>query len=305
MPRGTRRRGLSRRQVISSTLVAVAGVGALGTGVVLQFPEAAGVTSSSVQDAPSPTPSPTPDYFAEAQTRIEAYVTQTNARVAISVRDLSTTTDLTIGSRAFQTASIVKVDILAALMLRLQDQGRQITAADRERARKMIVISDNDSATALFNKIGGVSGLNAANKKLGLTQTKADVHWGMTSTTSGDQIKLLSDISGTDGPLTPTSRELILDLMGQVDSTQRWGVPAAASTATTDVFVKNGWVPDDANKGRWQVNSIGRLVEPGHDWLIAVLSDDHVKQADGIKLIEQVVKYTMGELRTLPVVTAP
>lgn len=305
MPRGTRRRGLSRRQVISTTLVAVAGVGALGTGVVLRFPEAAGVASSSVQEAPSPTPSPTPDYFAEAQTRIEAYVTQTGARVAISVRDLSTTTDLTVGSRAFQTASIVKVDILAALMLRLQDQGKQITAADRERARKMITISDNDSATALFNKIGGVSGLTAANKKLGLTQTKPDVHWGMTSTTTTDQIKLLADIAGTDGPLTPASRELILDLMGQVDSTQRWGVPAAATTATTDVFVKNGWVPDDANKGRWQVNSIGRLVEPGHDWLIAVLSDDHVKQADGIKLIEQVVKYTMGELRTLPAVTAP
>ncbi|MFI6759812.1 serine hydrolase [Micromonospora sp. NPDC050417] len=296
--------GLSRRQTLASGVVAAAGLAALGAGVVLRQPDAVG-GSAAAKDTPSPTPSPTPDYFAEAKTRIEAYVTQTGGRIAIGVRDLLTTTDLTVGTRHFQTASIVKVDILSSLLLRLQDQGGQLTASDRERARKMIVISDNDSATALFNKIGGVSGLTAANKKLGLTETKPDVHWGMTSTTAADQIRLLETITSTDGPLEASNRELILDLMSQVDSEQRWGIPAAATAATTDVFVKNGWVQDDANKLRWQVNSIGRLVEPGHDWLVAVLSDDHVKQTDGIKLVEQVAKYTLDELRTLPPVALP
>ncbi|MGW4462632.1 serine hydrolase [Micromonospora sp. NPDC004704] len=300
----SRRGGLSRRQAITSAALAAAGLGVLGTGLVLRLPEAAGEAGPGA-NTPSPTPSPTPDLLAEAQTRIEAYVAALGERITLAVRDQVTGTELTVGTRAFQTASIVKVDILAALLLRAQEKGEQLTATDRQRARPMIVISDNNAASALYQKIGKVAGLTAANRTLGLVETKPNVHWGMTTTTAADQVRLLAAITATDSPLAPASRAMILDLMSQVDKTQRWGVPAAATAQTTGVYVKNGWVPDDANGNRWEVNTIGRLVEPGHDWLVAVLSDNHVKLQDGTAMVEKAVTYALGELRELPAVTIP
>ncbi|WP_329110940.1 class A beta-lactamase-related serine hydrolase [Micromonospora sp. NBC_01699] len=303
--RRPRRDGLSRRQAITSVGLAAAGLGALGTGLVLRLPQAAGGADPAEGGTPSPTPSPTPDLFAAAQTRIEAYLADLGDRITLAVRDQVSGVELTVGTRPFQTASIVKVDILAALLLRAQQQGQQLTATDRQRARPMIVSSDNAAASALYQRIGRVNGLTAANRTLGLSETTPNVHWGMTKTTAADQVRLLAAITAADGPLAPASRELILDLMGQVDKAQRWGVPAAATPQTTDSYVKNGWVPDDSNGSRWEVNTIGRLVEPGHDWLVAILSDNHVKLSDGITMVEKLAKYALGELRELPAVTIP
>ncbi|WP_371128091.1 hypothetical protein [Streptomyces sp. 2131.1] len=57
----------------------------------------------------------------------------------------------------YATASIVKVDILAALLLRAQDEGRALTADERSRAAAMIEKSDNDSATVLLAAVGGAA----------------------------------------------------------------------------------------------------------------------------------------------------
>jgi hypothetical protein len=88
--------------------------------------------------------------------------------------------------------------------------------------------------------------------------------------------------------------------MSQVDEGQDWGVTAAATARTTKVYAKNGWDNVSADGGRWTVNSIGRLVEPGHDWLVAVLSSHHTTQPAGIKMVEKVARYVIGELREIP-----
>ncbi len=76
------------------------------------------------------------------------------------------------------TASVVKVDILTALLLAARDAGRDLTAAERAHAEAMIVRSDNDAATALWRVVGRAAGLDAANARLGLTRTVADARWG-------------------------------------------------------------------------------------------------------------------------------
>ncbi|MEV0719161.1 serine hydrolase, partial [Asanoa sp. NPDC050611] len=169
-------------------------------------------------------------------------------------------------------------------------------------AKKMITLSDNDAATRLFQKIGGTSGLNTANRTFGLKQTKPLSSWGMSKTTAADQIRLLTAITDEDGRLGDEDRSYLFDLMSQVDETQNWGVPAAALPATTGVYVKNGWDNITADGGLWQVNSIGRLVEPGHDWLVAVLSNHHKTQPAGVRVVEAVAKYALGELRKIPTV---
>ena len=43
--------------------------------------------------------------------------------------------------------------------------------------------SDNDAAVALWQRIEGSRGLTAANRALGLRETKPNSHWGLTTTT--------------------------------------------------------------------------------------------------------------------------
>lgn len=131
--------------------------------------------------------------------------------------------------RAYDTASIVKVDILAALLLRAQDAGRQLTAQERKLAEPMIRRSDNAAANALWRLIGRAPGLAAANSRLGLTATTGGpgARWGLTRTTVTDQMRLLRDVFDTDGPaptaLDAKSRAYIRTLMGQVVPEQSWG----------------------------------------------------------------------------------
>ncbi|MFI6261371.1 serine hydrolase [Micromonospora sp. NPDC051006] len=251
-----------------------------------------------------PTPSPTPDYLAAARQRVTAYLEKVgHGQVTMAVKDRRSDVALTVGATRFQTASIVKVDILAALLLRAQQRNQEITDTDRRNAKRMITASDNVATTSLYRRIGRKSGLTSANRTFGLKETTPAASWGMTTTTAADQIRLLTSLTDEDGPLDEDNRSYLFDLMSHVEEDQDWGVPAAAGTGTTEAYVKNGWDTVTADGGLWQVNTVGRLVEPGHDWLVAVLSNHHRTQAAGIRMIEAVARYTLGELRKIP--TAP
>jgi hypothetical protein len=62
------------------------------------------------------------------------------------------------GSAKFQTASIVKVNIVAALMVQRQAAGEALTSQERAWAQAALTVSDNDSATALYQAIGQSQG---------------------------------------------------------------------------------------------------------------------------------------------------
>ncbi|MEU7751325.1 hypothetical protein AB0B57_03360 [Micromonospora sp. NPDC049101] len=85
--------------------------------------------------------------------------------------------------------------------------------------------------------------------------------------------------------------------MKRVISEQRWGVSAARESGSQSYYVKNGWDAADVDGGRWLVNSTGRIVEARHDWLIAVLSDHHVSQEAGVRVVEKAATYVLNELR--------
>ncbi|MFJ7149194.1 serine hydrolase [Streptomyces sp. NPDC100445] len=196
--------------------------------------------------------------------------------------------------RAYDTASIVKVDILAALLLRAQDAGRQLTAQERKLAEPMIRRSDNAAANALWRLIGRAPGLAAANSRLGLTATTGGpgTKWGLTRTTATDQVRLLREVFEPDGPapaaLDAESRAYIRTLMGQVVPEQSWGVSAAGAAGAGRVL-KNGWLERNTTN-RWDVNSIGEVTVAGHRCLVAVLTDGSASMGDGVSLVERTAR---------------
>ncbi|HET9648400.1 MAG TPA: serine hydrolase, partial [Microlunatus sp.] len=204
-------------------------------------------------------------------------------RAAVAVLDLDARITATYAAEdEFSTASIVKVDILLAVLLRTD--GR-LTDGQRAAAGRMIRNSDNGAATTLWKQIGGAVGLADANQQLGLTQTQGGTkgRWGITRTTAADQLRLLQVIYTDDSPLSAESRTYVRSLMSSVAKDQRWGVPAADDPGGEKAYVKNGWLP---RSGGWIVNSIGQVEHHGHRLLIVALSDGRTSKEDGIDVLE-------------------
>ncbi|MET7372751.1 serine hydrolase [Micromonospora arida] len=289
-------RQLPRRWVLSAATMSLAGVATAAFGATRGRDGDGAGSSHGSPASPIPT-TPAIDWIGQARTRIKAYVERYDGHLAVAALDRQGTASVTVGAKRFETASIVKVNILAALLLRQNPPGKALGSDTRRLAEAMIVSSDNDAAVALWQRIEGSRGLTAANRALGLRETKPNSHWGLTTTTVADQLRLLTALTSPTGPLTPQDRTFIMGLMKNVIPEQRWGVTAAGEPGSRSEYVKNGWDTADVDGGRWLVNSIGRIVEARHDWLIAVLSDHHVSQKEGVRVVEKAAKYVLKELR--------
>jgi hypothetical protein len=216
---------------------------------------------------------------------------------AVAVLDHETGASYTYGAgEPFETASVVKVDILATLLLQARDDGRVLTADEQGVANIMIRQSDNDAATKLWGKIGGAAGLNDANNVFGLTETVPGTkgQWGLTTTTVSDQIKLLDVIADPNGPLGD-SGQVILNLMGTVVEDQDWGISAATGPAESTAL-KNGWMTANPPDNRWTVNSVGRITGADTDATVAVMTRGHTTLDQGIAFVENVAELTRTHL---------
>ncbi|MEE1669703.1 serine hydrolase [Streptomyces sp. WAC07094] len=298
--RVTRRRARSSRSraVLSTVLASAVVVGGTVAGTVYVRAHAdAGAVSSQSSVTPSasasasreasvePAAEPSDDRDALLEKAMRAVAVEDGADVAVAVLDVDSGDSARYGDGAFDTASIVKVDILAALLLQAQDADRRLTAQEKAYATAMIEDSDNDSASALWTAIGRADGLARANKRLGLTDTTGGDGplWGLTQTTAGDQLALLQQVFGDGSELSDASRTYLQGLMGNIAADQRWGVSAAADGAGW--ALKNGWLARSAT-GLWDVNSIGRITAGGRTYLVATLSNGSSTKEKGISLVE-------------------
>ncbi|MER6954598.1 serine hydrolase [Streptomyces sp. NPDC000618] len=296
-----------RRPLLYTALATVAVLGATAGGTVYVKAQAharAGAVSSS-----SPTPSasasasesgseemtvetvavPEPDHDALLASAMKSVTVPDDAAVSVAVLDMDSGDSAAYGASAFDTASIVKVDILATLLLQAQQADRRLTAAEKSYATAMIENSDNVSASELWRIIGKAEGLDAANEVFGLTGTEGgdDMLWGLTQTTAADQLRLLQQVFGDDSKLSEASQSYLQGLMRQIAADQHWGVSAAADGSSW--ALKNGWLARSTT-ALWDVNSIGRVTVDGRDYLVAVLSNGNATQATGISLVESVAQ---------------
>ncbi|MBL1096444.1 serine hydrolase [Streptomyces coffeae] len=217
------------------------------------------------------------------------------AYFSVGLRDIRSGAVGVYGGGWYDTASIVKVGILAALLLDVQDAGRALTAQERAYATAMIERSDNSAASALWRTIGGADGLDTAHRRLGLTETFGGNagRWGLTRTTAADQLRLLRAVFEGGSALTQESRAYIRTLMGRTAREQSWGVSAAGDGTGNGFRLKNGWLPRSTT-GLWDINSIGQITAGGRDYLIVVLSDGSRRMDTGIALVEAAARRAVG-----------
>lgn len=215
---------------------------------------------------------------------------ETTAHFAISIVDIDSGASLTYGSEVFDTASIVKVDILAALLWQHGQQGIALNEEERQLASAMITVSDNAAATRLFTAVGGEAGLEAFNTVIGLTETDvgSDGNWGLTQTTAADQTRLLAAVLGDKSVLSASARAYVQELMSSVIDSQNFGVSAAADDPAA-AELKVGYL-QRSTTGLWDVTSIGRIESAGHAYFVAVLSDENASFEAGTSLVDVVAQ---------------
>lgn len=298
----------------SAAVVIVGGATLVGLGMRDDGNDSAGaggglLPAARGDDSPSAAPSPTgpsPEELARQERAkrvkaLDAALKKYDATVpefSVAVLDRKTGQRYSYrGTERYDTASIVKVQVLACMLLKAQDAGRDPSSAEMALAKPMIRLSDNTATTSLFSRIGGKSAVTKCNRRLGLTQTTVNTAWGLTKTTVNDQVKLLAELVDTKGPLDSGSRKQAFTLMNTVDDAQDWGVPSVAKTGET-ATVKNGWDTRSADGGLWAVNTVGRVVSDDDvDVSVAVLSHNNQTMDAGIAEVEKVAKLTRQYLK--------
>ncbi|MFB7337654.1 serine hydrolase [Streptomyces adustus] len=226
---------------------------------------------------------------------ITAALATRKGTVAVGLYDRTTNTTCTLrATSAYDSASVVKVTVLATLLWDARKHNRYLTSTETSLATAMITKSDNTATSKLWKQLGltKIKGFLAAAK---MTQTKpgANGYWGLTQITVTDEQKLLKLITGANTVLSDNSRAYIQKLMGQVVSSQRWGTPYGAPSGVS-VHVKNGWL--QRSTLGWRVHSVGTFKGGGHDYTITVLTHGNSTMSYGITTIQGVAKVIHKDL---------
>ncbi|WP_371548988.1 class A beta-lactamase-related serine hydrolase [Streptomyces sp. NBC_00554] len=229
------------------------------------------------------------------QRDITAALANRTGTIAVGLYDRSTKTTCSLrSSTAYDSASVVKVTVLATLLWDAKKHNRYLTQREADLAKAMITKSDNASTSTLWRQLG-LTKIKGFLTAAGMTQTKpgADGYWGLTQITVRDEQKLLALTTAKNSVLSDNARAYILKLMGQVISSQRWGTPAGAPAGVA-VHVKNGWL-SRATHG-WRVHSVGTFKGGGHDYTITVLTHGNSTMQYGINTIQAVAKVIHKDL---------
>lgn len=199
-------------------------------------------------------------------------------------------------SRHFDSASVVKVTIMGAVLRRAEEGQRSLTDWERSNLRAMITASDNTAASNLWRSLG-MSRLGAFLRLAGMNNTVLGDggYWGLTQITAADELKVLDVFTGNPGVLTPAGKAYGLRLMSEVEADQRWGTPYGAP-AGISVHVKNGWLPR-ATHG-WRVHSLGIFTGKGKDYRMAVLTEDNDTESYGIGTIQRIASAVHHDLNS-------
>ncbi|MEU1302836.1 serine hydrolase [Streptomyces shenzhenensis] len=271
---------ISRRTAV---LAAGVGAAALVPGLVVAAPAAA-ATAPAVSCTSART-----GLAGKLQKDITAALAGRKGTVAVGLYDRTSTTTCTLrASTAYDSASVVKVTVLATLLWDAKKHNRYLTDREVTLTKAMITKSDNDATSKLWKQLGltKIKGFLAAAK---MTQTKpgANGHWGLTQITVTDEQKLLKLVTAKNTVLSDNSRAYVRKLMGQVVPAQRWGTPYGAPSGVS-VHVKNGWLQRSTHG--WRVHSVGTFDGRGHDYMITVLTHGNSTMNYGISTVQGVAK---------------
>lgn len=197
------------------------------------------------------------------------------------------------------TASVVKAQILGAVLLKAQREGRGLTAWERSQIAPMIRLSYNPETSNLYGHVGGVAGMRASDAPFGATATSHTATFGLTRSTAIDRTRVSLRLLYGGGGLAQAGREEAWAYMSTVHPLQSWGISAGVPDGWT-VAQKNGFYPSSGIG--WRVGSTGfvRRDDGDQGYAITVMTEGGGDQATNIRLVEEVARRAAGALTVGP-----
>ena len=164
----------------------------------------------------------------------------------------------------YSSASLVKAMLLVAYLDRRDVRGRRLRGGERRLLGPMIRVSDNDAASAIYERVGE-GGLRRVARRAGMRRFVPNPVWGGCQVTARDQARFFFRIRTL---LPKRHRAYGLGLLHRIVSYERWGIPHGAPPGWR-LYFKGGWFKDDDG---WRVHQAALLENHGRRISIAVLT---------------------------------
>ncbi|KDN87819.1 serine hydrolase [Kitasatospora cheerisanensis] len=257
-------------------------------------PTPAPATSVAPVDRPVHCSSATRPETAERLSRdLSTAIRGRQSSLALAVRDPGSGLSCFLApARHFDSASIVKITIMGAVLRIAQDEDRPLTEFEEENLGPMITKSDNDAAVRLWKYVGPAR-MQEFLDLAGMHDTVLGESFGITRATAGDEMKQLDVYTTNPDVLTPEHKAYGLRLMAEVEPDQRWGTPFGAPPDVVS-HLKNGWLQRATHA--WRVHSLGIFTGPNRLYQIAVLTDDDPTESYGISTIQRIAQQVHRDL---------
>jgi hypothetical protein len=179
--------------------------------------------------------------------------------------------------RPFITASVVKAMLLVAYLR----QHRSVDAGMRGTLTRMITVSDNDAADAVYSSVGRQS-LTRLARLAHMSTFRSSSDWIVCRVGAADMARFFRDM---ERYIPRRHRRLANALLARITSYQRWGIPAAAEPLGYRVYFKPGWL------GAWTLaNEASRLERRSVCIGLAVFTDDNPTSSYGKETIAGVTE---------------
>jgi hypothetical protein len=162
--------------------------------------------------------------------------------------------------RPFITASLVKAMLLVAYLRHHPSVGSGMRAT----LTRMITISDNDAADAVYRQVGR-RGLGRLAHAARMSTFRAGGAWILSRAAPADMARFFRDM---EQYVPARHRGFANGLLAHVAPWQRWGIPQAAERRGYRVYCKAGWL------GAWTLaNEAARLERDRSRIGLAVFTD--------------------------------
>jgi beta-lactamase class A len=185
----------------------------------------------------------------------------------------------------YASASLSKAMILVAYLGRAGGlSGGEAASLDA-----MIRVSDNDSASQLFRRIGPGAVREVA-RRAGLKSFSIDGDWGAARMTAADQVRFFLAIDRLL-PAAP-ERNHARYLLSHIAPFHSWGIPQVARPRGWRAYFKGGWRPDSSG----QIVHQAALLERGRRRLaLAVLTHGSPSEKYGQETVRGIAERLLGE----------
>ena len=222
------------------------------------------------------------------------------ARFTAAVHDHRTGCRYTLnGDLEITTASVIKAQVLAGVLLAAQEAGRQLSPREAADVELMMHYSHNRPPTSrLYLEIGSAAGMEELDTRFGIAGTSHTARYGGTLSTAEDRTRLVEQLLIGGGPLSMESVQEAWEWMSGVSAVQSWGVTAGLP-AGYEAALKNGFYP--MSGAEWRLGTTGVVRDPnGGAYAMTVMTDNNPSESAGIALVEKITRHINSALTSGP-----